>query len=96
MKFCVCFKLIMAIMTIVVNGYCILSVVFLSELRSMEYGLIVIQSVVDLIFTGLVFLLVYSLELRADFDKFCYNALGGWLEYANKEYFDLLEYFIII
>ena len=78
-------QVMIGILCVLVNGYCVTAVCVEKPLRSMDYSLVVLQSIFDLIFSGVGTALFYSIEIYVDYQELCYEARGGTDEVNDDE-----------
>ena len=68
----------MSLVTIILNAYFLLTILMTDDLRCMEYFLIGVQSLSDLVLSGLLGLIHYIFNVWSNVVVFC--GVGGFLD----------------
>ncbi|XP_075262810.1 uncharacterized protein LOC142354412 [Convolutriloba macropyga] len=64
-------QLPITMVTILINFYCLVTIAKTPEIRNMNYFLAALQSIMDLLFSGIISIVYYSLEIASAINKFC-------------------------
>ncbi|XP_075262497.1 uncharacterized protein LOC142354113 [Convolutriloba macropyga] len=68
-------QLPISVITILINLYCLLTIGMSPEIRNKNYFLVSLQSFMDLVFSGIISLVYYSLEILNAINKFCQHVV---------------------